>query len=386
MKMANWCAIGMTLTLENEETAKKLYNSLVNAKDGRDLDFHGDKILYGAEIRLSSHSNDIGIQADVSSALEREDMIHFVKWLRQFVPATKLTASVDYSEFSSFIFGKYELRNGLLKDYYLQGKEIPDTPDCEDEEAYSAYCDEINARIDAKEGELIYDFNADEKPDLMKTFGRWNVRIVRQNENYGRHNCLVHAESDPLIEFYDNKETNDDEWKRGQFVSRYYAETLFERCYDQYKWGLQLDGGIPEWYVSPHEMAAIYRWLQEQLPQYQFTAKQLSDLNYCREKEHLEADRIQNALARAVIRKVREAGHGKCYLGRYNRNEWDPYGLQEYRHGMVYNFQYDFVIPTFDPQIQEWLLEYQHHHEPFTLIEKIGNRVLEMNGYIVFWS
>ena len=164
--MANWCAIGMTLTLGNEETAKKLYNSLVNAKDGRDLDFHGDKILYGAEIRLSSHSNDIGIQADVSSALEREDMIHFVKWLRQFVPATQLTASVDYSEFSWSIFGKYELRNELLKDYYLQGKEIPDTPDCENEEAYSAYCDEINARIDAKEGELIYDFNADEKPDL----------------------------------------------------------------------------------------------------------------------------------------------------------------------------------------------------------------------------
>ena len=53
---------------------------------------------------------------------------------------------------------------------------------------------------------------------------------------------------------------------------------------------------------------------------------------------------------------------------------------------MVYNFQYDFVIPEFDPQIQEWLLEYQHHHEPFTLIEKIGDQVLEMNGFIIFWS
>ena len=132
----------------------------------------------------------------------------------------------------------------------------------------------------------------------LKNFGRWNVRIVRQNDRYGLNDCLVHEESDPLIEFYDNNYKNDGEWKRGQFVSRYYAGSLFERCYDHYKWGLQLDGGIPVWYVSPHEMAEIYRWLREQLPQYQFTAKQLSDLNYLREKEHLEADRIQNALAR----------------------------------------------------------------------------------------
>ena len=220
----------------------------------------------------------------------------------------------------------------------------------------------------------------------LKNFGRWNVRIVRQNERYGLADCLVHEESYPLIEFYDNKHKDDGEWKRGQFVSRYYAQTLFENCYNGYKWGLELYGDVPEWYVNPHEMTVIYRWLREQLPQYQFTTKQLSDLNYLREKEHLEADRIQNALARAVIRKVRNAGNGKCYLGRYSRNEWDPYGLQEYRHGMVYNFQYDFVIPEFDPQIQEWLLEYQHHHEPFTLIEKIGDQVLEMNGFIIFWS
>ena len=118
--MANWCAIGMTLTLKDEETARQLYDTLVNAKDGRDLDFHGDKIFYGAEIRLSTQSREISIQADVSWALEREDMIRFVKWLRQFVPATQLTASVDYSEFSCYIFGKYNLRNGLLKDHYLE--------------------------------------------------------------------------------------------------------------------------------------------------------------------------------------------------------------------------------------------------------------------------
>ncbi len=222
--------------------------------------------------------------------------------------------------------------------------------------------------------------------EQIKNFGRWNVRIIRQNERYGLQNCLTHTESDPLIEFFDTNHADNAEWKNGQFVSRYSAATLFENCYNTYKYGLQLDGGIEDWYVDPHDMSVVFRWLRRELPQYEFTVKQLSDLNFFREKEHLEADRIQNALARLIIRKVRNAGNGKCYLGRYSRNKWDPYGLQEYRHGMVYNFQYDFVIPEFDPQIQDWLLEYQHHSDQFTLVEKIGERVMELNGAILFWS
>ena len=53
---------------------------------------------------------------------------------------------------------------------------------------------------------------------------------------------------------------------------------------------------------------------------------------------------------------------------------------------MIYNFQYDFVIPEFDPQIQAWLLEYQHHTDQFSLVKKIGERVQEMNGFTIFWS
>ena len=384
--MANWCAIDVTLTLKNEKTAKSLYDSLEQEKEEGCLDFHGDVVFCNADITLEPKFGGIKIYADVKWAFDCDDMICFVKWLGLFVPVLELTASVSYEEPGCCIFGKYTLNNGILEDHYLEDKDLPKSPDYDDDEAYSAYYDEIYAKIDDKEGKLIYDFIADKKPDLMKTFDRWNVRIVRQNDRYGLNDCLVHEESDPLIEFYDNNYKNDGEWKRGQFVSRYCAQTLFEDCYNGYKWGLQLYGEVPEWYVSPHEMTAIYRWLREQLPQYQFTAKQLSDLNYLREKEHLEADRVENALARAVIRKVREAGHGKCYLGRYSRNENDPYGLQEYRHGMIYNFQYDFVIPKFDPQIQEWLLEYQHKSGPFSHVEKIGNRVLDLNGFFLFWS
>ena len=220
----------------------------------------------------------------------------------------------------------------------------------------------------------------------LKTFGRWNVRIVRQNDHYGREKSLVHNGSDPLIEFYDNRYKDDGEWKRGQFVARYYAETLFEDCYTYYKWGLQLDGGIPGWYVDQSEIAVIYRWLREQLTRYRFTARQLSNLNFFRKQEHLEADWIQNALARAAIRKMREEGHGRCYLGKYNRDNGEPSGLQEYRHGMIRNFQYDFAIPEFDLQIQDWLLEYQKHSGNHSLIDKITGRILDLNGCIVFWS
>ena len=104
--------------------------------------------------------------------------------------------------------------------------------------------------------------------ELIKNFGRWDVRIVRQDEQYGRRNCLVHEESDPLVEFYDTKQKDDAEWRNGQFVSRYSAATLFENCYGIFKYGLQLDDGIEEWYVNPHDMSAVFRWLRRELPQY----------------------------------------------------------------------------------------------------------------------
>ena len=47
--------------------------------------------------------------------------------------------------------------------------------------------------------------------ELIKNFGRWNVRIVRQNERYGRRNCLIYTESDPLIEFFDTNHADNAE-------------------------------------------------------------------------------------------------------------------------------------------------------------------------------
>ena len=51
----------------------------------------------------------------------------------------------------------------------------------------------------------------------MKTFDYFNVRVLQQHDRYGLRDCLVHNEAEPLIEFYDNRYTDADDWKRGQF-------------------------------------------------------------------------------------------------------------------------------------------------------------------------
>ncbi len=99
--------------------------------------------------------------------------------------------------------------------------------------------------------------------DLMKQFGIWNVRIVSRSESYGRNDCLCHDEDKELVEFYDTRYRNDKEWKRGQFVSRYYLETLLEDANRLYRIGLSLDGGIPEWTVTAEDMIKIIAWLRK---------------------------------------------------------------------------------------------------------------------------
>ena len=82
------------------------------------------------------------------------------------------------------------------------------------------------------------------------------VRLVSRGERYGRDGCLTHDEGDPLVEFYDATYAGD--WPDtftgdlGQFVSRYYRETLLS-----HDGGLSLDGGVPVWCVSGESLATV---------------------------------------------------------------------------------------------------------------------------------
>lgn len=81
----------------------------------------------------------------------------------------------------------------------------------------------------------------------------FNIRVIKKGDNYGLDDCKTHDEKDPLIEFFDPKYAGQKSFgPLGQFVSRYYAETLAEGS-----GGLCLDGGIPDWTVSAEQMAQV---------------------------------------------------------------------------------------------------------------------------------
>lgn len=60
----------------------------------------------------------------------------------------------------------------------------------------------------------------------------------------------------PLVEFYDTRHPHKPE---GQFVSRYYLDTLLSGR----KTGLNLQGDVPDWSIDETGMNAVRRWLRQ---------------------------------------------------------------------------------------------------------------------------
>lgn len=149
--------------------------------------------------------------------------------------------------------------------------------------------------------------------ETSKIFGNFNVRILRQGEPYGLGDCLTHKERKPLVEFYDYRYRND-EWKRGQFVSRYYAETILEHDPNN---ALSLDGGIPAWTVTPASMREILAWLLQELQADELP--KLSDkLAEANQSQYgiFEANALCNQYARALIRVMRNEYGGGLLVGK----------------------------------------------------------------------
>jgi hypothetical protein len=91
----------------------------------------------------------------------------------------------------------------------------------------------------------------------MLNVGKYNIRVVQTGDKYGRNDCLTNDQA-PMVEFYDSRYNQSDWMGRGQFVSRYYVDTIMD---DTYPNGLSLDGGIPEWTVSADEMNEVQQFL-----------------------------------------------------------------------------------------------------------------------------
>ena len=85
---------------------------------------------------------------------------------------------------------------------------------------------------------------------------RFLVRVVKPGQSYGRNFCLVNDGTEALIEFYDYTRPAFDPTfpGMGQFVSRYYASTLFDRLdldTVPFRAGLNLHFGVDGWYLDP---------------------------------------------------------------------------------------------------------------------------------------
>lgn len=91
----------------------------------------------------------------------------------------------------------------------------------------------------------------------MLNVGKYNVRVVQTGDKYGRNDCLTN-DKQPLVEFYDSRYDQSDFMGRGQFVSRYYVDTILD---GEYPNGLWLYGGEPEWTVSADEMRQVKQYL-----------------------------------------------------------------------------------------------------------------------------
>ena len=153
--------------------------------------------------------------------------------------------------------------------------------------------------------------------ETSKIFGHFNVRILRKGEKYGLEDCLTHKERKPLVEFYDYRHRDDKEWKRGQFVSRYYAETLLKH---NLNFGLLLYGDSPEWTVSADYMRKILAWLRQELRTDELPklSDQLAEDNFGQYALRIEANRLCNQYARALIRAMHSEYNGVCWLGKFN--------------------------------------------------------------------
>lgn len=101
---------------------------------------------------------------------------------------------------------------------------------------------------------------------IISESGRqFNVRLVRKGDRYGLNDCLTHDKDAPMVEFYDGSQDPAKFGPRGQFISRYYLDTLtgadrLSRGDVRNGGGLCLHGGVPEWDLDSVAAATAVKW------------------------------------------------------------------------------------------------------------------------------
>ena len=83
----------------------------------------------------------------------------------------------------------------------------------------------------------------------------FTMRLVDTGDSYGLNDCLTN-DNPPMIEFYDARYTREPYGPRGQFVQRYYVETLATIKPGA---GLNLDNGVADWTIDGATLDTMLR-------------------------------------------------------------------------------------------------------------------------------
>lgn len=97
----------------------------------------------------------------------------------------------------------------------------------------------------------------------------FNLRLVRPGDRYGRDLVLINYSGQVMVEFYDADYAGDPRFTdfggEGQFVSRYYLETLDSDRSHLEAAGLDLDGGVPKWKLTGQQMREAFAQIDQQI-------------------------------------------------------------------------------------------------------------------------
>jgi len=101
---------------------------------------------------------------------------------------------------------------------------------------------------------------------------------------------------------------------------------------------------------------------------------------------------VVNRWSRAIVRAMRRE-KGVAWIGNiniYEETRGKPV-IQEYRKGMVFNFEVAFVLPVFDQILQDMILardmsKYTTSSADYKRIIEIFKRIEEVGGLSLIWS
>jgi hypothetical protein len=102
-----------------------------------------------------------------------------------------------------------------------------------------------------------------------------------------------------------------------------------------------------------------------------------------------EFDMVINDISRETIKAMKRENE-TCHLGKINLNDDDSSKLVKYTGQKVFNFEYDFCLPCYDEQIEQMIDERSkapyNSKEDLKRIEKVTERIQQLNGCFLFWS